>query len=110
MIFSISSSLVSVVFFGIFALVLVFITITIIRMAGMSKKNTALPRIAAPATVIAHRTFSADGATRTYFMTFEYKTGDRAEYAVTSDTYSYYADGDEGTLTVQGTKFISFVI
>lgn len=43
-------------------------------------------------------------------MTFEYKTGDRAEYAVTEDAYAYFAEGDEGTIVVQGTKFISFTL
>ena len=43
-------------------------------------------------------------------MTFEFKTGDRAEYRVSSDAYLYFAEGDEGTLTMKGTEFISFVI
>ena len=51
---------------------------------------------------------SKDG--KSFFMTFEFKTGDRAEYRVSSDAYLYFAEGDEGTLTVKGTEFISFVI
>ena len=47
---------------------------------------------------------------KAYFITFEFKTGDRAEYRVPSDAYLYFAEGDEGTITVRGTEFISFVI
>ena len=43
-------------------------------------------------------------------MTFEFKTGDRSEYRVSDDAYLYFAEGDEGTVTVRGTEFISFVI
>ena len=81
---------------------------------GNYKSNSKLPRISAHAKVVSRRTFSGTKADsvgpRRYFMTFEYDTGDRAEYQVSEDAYSYFDAGDEGTITVRGTEFISFVI
>ena len=84
--------------------------IAVSRAVGCAKKNFSLPRISAPAKVVSKRRYAVSEKTKTYFITFEYKTGDRAEYRVSSDAYMYFAEGDEGTITVRGTEFISFVI
>ena len=108
------NAIIPIMFFAIFATVLVFMGIMFARATGNYKNNMKLPRISAHAKVVSRRTFSepvANGAgRRKYFMTFEYDTGDRAEYAVSEDAYSYFDVGDEGTITVRGTEFISFVI
>ena len=108
------NAVIPVLFFAVFALMLVFMGITVVRTMGNYKNNSKLPRISAHAKVVSRRTvsnISSDSVgPRRYFMTFEYDTGDRAEYAVSEDVYSYFDAGDEGTITVRGTEFISFVI
>ena len=97
-----------IIVFVSFAVVIVIMMITVSRAVGGAKKNFSLPRISAPAKVVSKRRYAVSEKTKTYFITFEYKTGDRAEYRVSSDAYMYFAD--EGTITVRGTEFISFVI
>ena len=108
------NAVIPVLFFAVFALMLVVMGITVARVMGNYKNNSKLPRISAHAKVVSRRTFSNTSSDsvgpRRYFMTFEYDTGDRAEYAVSEDVYSYFDAGDEGTITVRGTEFISFVI
>ena len=106
MIFSIGGIL---VFFA-FAVIIIIMMATVSRAAGFGRKNITLPRISAPAKVVSRRTFSMSKEGKAYFITLEFKTGDRAEYRVPSDAYLYFAEGDEGTITVRGTEFISFVI
>ena len=99
-----------IIVFVSFAVVSGIMMITVSRAVGGAKKNFSLPRISAPAKVVSKRRYAVSEKTKTYFITFEYKTGDRAEYRVSSDAYMYFAEGDEGTITVRGTEFISFVI
>lgn len=99
--------------FVLFFIGFIVVTVIILRAAGMSKKNVTLPRIETSAKIIGRRTAvmpSSDMHRNMYFITFEMSTGDRAEYRVTEDTYGYFVEGDEGTLTVRGTEFISFRI
>lgn len=99
-----------ILMFSAFAVIIIIMMATVSRAAGFGRKNIALPRISAPAKVVSRRTFSMSKDGKAYFITFEFKTGDRAEYRVSGDTYLYFAEGDEGTITVRGTEFISFVI
>ena len=100
----------AILMFSSFAVLIIIMAVTISRAAGFSQKNMSLPRISAPAKLVSKRTISMSKDGKSFFMTFEFKTGDRAEYRVSSDAYLYFAEGDEGTLTVKGTEFISFVI
>jgi hypothetical protein len=43
-----------------------------------------------------------------YYITFEFRTGDRREYYVDGSDYGLVREGDEGVLTVQGTWFCDF--
>jgi hypothetical protein len=44
-----------------------------------------------------------------YYVTFEFESGDRLELAVPHDEYGYLVEGDYGRLTFQGTRYRSFV-
>lgn len=46
--------------------------------------------------------------TTSYYVTFEFKSGDRMELAVKGSEYGYLAEGDKGNLRFQGTRYISF--
>lgn len=107
------TAIITLIPFVLFAVAFIVITVFILRAIGLSKKNTAFPRIETSAKIIGRRTAimpSSDMHRNMYFITFEFSTGDRAEYRVTEDTYGYFVEGDEGTLTIRGTEFISFRI
>lgn len=45
----------------------------------------------------------------TYFVTFEFESGDRLELVVPDKEYGVLVEGDEGKLTFQGTRYKEFV-
>ena len=88
-------------------------------------KNNHSPRITASAVIVAKRTnvthhnHANAGDTRgadgfhtethtTYYVTFQFESGDRMEFQVYGSEYGMLAEGDEGKLTFQGTRYLSF--
>lgn len=45
-----------------------------------------------------------------YYVTFEVESGDRMEFHVSGSQYGMLVEGDEGKLTFQGTRYLSFDI
>lgn len=43
-----------------------------------------------------------------YYVTFEVDSGDRMEFSVHNREYGMLAEGDAGTLTFQGTRYLGF--
>ena len=43
-----------------------------------------------------------------YFVTFEVESGDRMEFEVTGEESGLMLEGDQGMLTLQGTRFLGF--
>lgn len=43
-----------------------------------------------------------------YYVTFQYESGDRQEFLVSSSEYGMLAEGDYGRLTFQGTRYLKF--
>lgn len=88
-------------------------------------KNNHCSRITAPAVIVAKRTnvirhnhvnagdttgaheFHTDTHT-TYYVTFQFESGDRMEFQVYGSEYGMLAEGDEGKLTFRGTRYLSF--
>lgn len=44
-----------------------------------------------------------------YYVTFEVASGDRMEFQVADTEYGMVTEGDHGSLTFQGTRYLSFV-
>ena len=44
-----------------------------------------------------------------YYVTFELPSGNRREFSIDGEEYGMLAEGDEGTLTYQGTRYQGFV-
>ncbi len=65
-----------------------------------------------PATVVTKRmglTGSGNSAaTSNYYATFEFPDRSREEFTLRGPDYGLLAEGDEGTLTTQGTRFHGF--
>lgn len=43
-----------------------------------------------------------------YYVTFEVESGDRIEFALQGPLYGMLAEGDQGKLTFQGTRYLGF--
>ena len=53
--------------------------------------------------------FHSHSSSTTYFVTFEFESGDRLEFHVSGKEYGILAEGDIGTLTFQGTRYLDFI-
>ncbi|PAQ14950.1 DUF2500 domain-containing protein [Bacillus sp. FJAT-42315] len=95
--------------------VIVFIAIIANSIKGISQwnKNENSPRLSTPAVVKTKRTnvtrHGQNHSTTTYFVTFQFESGDRSEFRVSGKEYGMLAEEDIGTLTFQGTRYIDFV-
>lgn len=56
-----------------------------------------------------HPEDSISSSSRTsYYITFEVESGDRMEFAVNGSEFGICAEGDEGRLSFQGTRYLRF--
>ena len=100
-------------FFIVFALVIGTFVVVLGKSAGRGIKNSASPRLTTQARVVNrredYRRHGRDmGGWTDYYVTFEVPSGDRMELEMEGEQYGLIAEGDEGQLTFQGTRFISF--
>ena len=112
--------------FGIFGVIfillfiLVFATFIVVfsRIIRQKRKDDRSPRLTVPVTGVSRR---ADGrvhhhnntnmhhtTSTTYYATFEVESGDRMELHVPATEYGLLIEGDQGDLTFQGSRFLSF--
>ena len=72
--------------------------------------NNRQPVLTALAKVVAKRLQARgqDHVRTYYFVTFEFKNGERREYSVEGEHFGLLAEGDYGVLTFQGTRFHGF--
>lgn len=123
--FFFSDSLFDSMFPGIFTIVFIFVFVfilgtfiyTFVKGIGEWNKNNHSPRLTVPATVITKRSNTShshshnDGmhhSSTSYYVTFQFESGDRSEFDVSGQEYGMLAEGDLGNLTFQGTRYISF--
>lgn len=105
-----------------FVFVLVMFIATAVRGIGTWSKNNASPRLTVSAQVVTKRTSVShhhhhhhDGmgightmSSTRYYATFQVDSGDRMELSVSGPEYGMLAEGDRGSLTFQGTRYLSF--
>ena len=115
--------------FGIFPLLFlaVFILIASIVVKGVAQwsKNNNSPRLTVACVIVDKRTEAtiqqmpvagdASGAhgfhtttDTTYYVTFQVESGDRIELRVSGTEYGQLAEGDQGKMTFQGTRYLGF--
>ena len=108
-----------VIFIVMFVLVIGVFVFTFARIIGQKRQNDRSPRLTVSATVVSKRGevtvhhHDHDGmhhhtTSTTYYVTFQVQSGDRMELPVPSTEYGLLVEGDEGDLTFQGTRFLSF--
>ncbi len=108
------------VIFGIvFVMVIVVFIATAVRGVAEWNRNNHSPvltveaRVAAKRTSVSHHHHNNDGmdhmsTSTSYYVTFEFESGDRLELHVPDSEYGYLAEGDMGRLTFQGTRYKGF--
>lgn len=116
--FGFGFDLFQILFTILFVLVAGVIVVTIIRNLSQWNKNNHSPRLTVPATVVAKRTSVThfqggnNGAqchtSTSYYATFQVESGDRMELLLSGHEYGLLAEGDQGKLSFQGTRFLGF--
>ena len=112
----------SIVFFIVtigFIIILTSVIITILK--NLWNENNHSPQLTVSAKVVSKRTFYRRRAnanditgmhghhtTSTYYVTFQFESGDRMEFSVDGSEYGLLAEGDTGNLCFQGTRYLSF--
>ena len=99
-----------------FILVLAVIVYAFVKNAREWSRNNKQPVIPTPAKVVAkrqsHFSRSAEAhhhhGSTSYYVTFELVNGERIELSVTGSQYGMLAEGDQGVLSLQGSRFIDF--
>lgn len=104
----------------VFVLVIGLFIYAVVQAIARKQKNDASPRLTVLARVVSRRqevTHHArnmnDGvyhtsSTTRYFVTFQVESGDRMELELDGSEFGMIAEGDEGRLSFQGTRFLDF--
>lgn len=103
-------------FYLVFFLILAVFVVTAVRGIAQWSRNNASPLLTVQARVVAKRTRVGHNGTHNtgchtytrYYVTFQVESGDRMELAVTGEEYGLLAEGDEGSLSFQGTRYKGF--
>ena len=110
---------IGVVFVLVGVVFVIVIGIIIVRSAqGVAEwsHNNRQPVLSVPARVVSKRTAtsghmssnSGGHVSTSYFATFELGSGERLEFPLYGKGFGLLAEGDEGTLTYQGTRYHGF--
>lgn len=108
-----------------FILIFILILFTFVKGVATWHKNNHSPRLTVSAKIVAKRQNTtyhnqpnagdASGAhgyhtisSTLYYVTFQVESGDRMELSVSGTEYGILAEGDEGKLTFQGTRYLTF--
>ena len=109
-----------IMFYVPFVLFTVFLVLMLVKGIGQWNKNNHSPRLTVEATVVAKRQHTShhhhggvDGIHHTssdtsYYVTFQFESGDRLELHVPRNQFGYMVEGDRGRLSFQGTRFLGF--
>ena len=98
--------------FGVvFCFVMGMFVFVFVNMIRQKHRNDNSPRLTVPATVVGkrdHRSRSGDHYHTSYYVTFQFESGDRMELMVPGTEFGLLCEGDRGALSFQGTRYLSF--
>ena len=106
-------SMIRLVSIVIFAVVFIGVLVVIIKIAhkqvSEERANDGQPQQTERARVVTKRTeVYGEHSCTTYFVTFELDTRERLEMKLSGEQYGMLAEGDDGMLTHQGTRYLDF--
>lgn len=112
---------ISIVLFAIvFVAVIAIFIVVLVRSLMRWNKNNNSPRLTVEATIVAKRpemmhyhggndALDRHHTYRTvYYVTFQVESGDRLELEVDGQEYGILVEGDVGSVTFQGTRYLGF--
>ncbi|MBQ8355264.1 MAG: DUF2500 domain-containing protein [Oscillospiraceae bacterium] len=101
-----------------FLMFTVVFVVILVKIVGQWHNNNQSPRLTVEATVVAKRGHTThhhnagnihhSHSSTTYYVTFQFESGDRLELHVPHSQFGYLVEGDRGELTFQGTRFLGF--
>ena len=103
--------LVPLMSFSIFCFVIGMFIFMFVNMARQGKRNDNSPRLTVPATVVAkrdHRSHGREHSHTSYYVTFQFESGDRMELMIPGTEFGLLCEGDRGALSFRGTRYLSF--
>lgn len=118
--FGFSFDVFDILFVICFALVIATFAVVLVKNLSTWHQNNRSPRLSVPAEVVSkrmdvsyhHHTGASHmhhtSSSTWYYATFQVESGDRIELSISGQEYGMLAEGDRGTLTFQGTRFLSF--
>lgn len=120
MMFDLFFSLFPLLWLAMFVLIFATLISSLVKSAKQKRKDDASPRLDVHAKVVAKRTDVSyhrhhhqnhhHTTTSThYFATFEVDSGDRMELEMDGPDYGMLMEGDQGTLSFQGSRYLGFV-
>ena len=100
-------------FFLFFFVVMAVILVSLGRSVAQWKRNNASPVLTVDARVVSRRANYHRGPGNhmghtSYYATFQVESGDRMELYLSGEEYGLLAEGDQGKLTFQGTRYLGF--
>jgi len=109
-----------ILFTLVWILVIAVFVVTAVKGIRQWRKNNRSPRLTVHAAVVAKRTNVSHHRHRgandlhhhhtstSYYVTFQVESGDRMEFHVAGHEYGMLMEGDRGTLTFQGSRYLGF--
>lgn len=105
--------------FTLVPLLIVGIIIFIMIKGAMEwSSNNQSPKLTVPAIIVTKRTNTSrhhhgtdhmhSTSSTTYYVTFQFDSGDRSEFILSGSQYGILAENDVGLLTFQGTRYLGF--
>lgn len=99
--------IVEILFPVVFLLAVVMTVFTLVKGIFDWHKNNHSPRLTVSARIVKKRRNITHYSSVNY-VTFQVESGDRMEMPVSNAEYAMLAEGDEGKLTFQGTRYLAF--
>lgn len=113
--FNIFSVIFPIIFIGIFGII-IFRMLKGVKEWSYNNKQSIVPvesTIVSKRISVSHHNHINDNhnhssSSTTYYITFEFINGERSEFVVKGKDYGLMVEGDKGTLSFQGSRFIRF--
>jgi hypothetical protein len=117
--FNFMFTLVPIIIVIVFVIVIGGILFTVFKGITQWSSNNKQPVLTVPCIIVSKRANVSQhntnhnghihhNANTTYYTTFEVESGDRMELKIADQEYGQLAEGDQGKLTFQGTRYLGF--
>lgn len=99
-------------------LIIGLIIFAVVKGIAEWSSNNNSPKLTVPAKVVTKRTRTSNShhagdhmhssSSTSYYVTFQFESGDRSELSLNGRQYGMLAEGDTGMLSFQGTRYLGF--